>query len=70
MGEPQTITHEVRTVLDFPDRYRDLYDPERGVYLNYLRADIRSLMAAQNLEAPEVSEEDLREPIEAWLGAR
>jgi hypothetical protein len=66
--EPETIAHEVGHVLGFADRYRDLLDAERGVYVDYLE-DIQSLMAAQNLIAPVVTDSDLRDLVYTYLDA-
>ncbi len=53
-----TVAHEFGHGFGFPDRYRDVYDFSERVYHTY-QWDIFTLMSAQNIQEPLVTEKDL-----------
>lgn len=61
-----TVAHEFGHGFGFPDRYRDIYDFSEKVYRTY-QWDIFTLMSAQNIPNPLVTENDLKLLIENYL---
>ena len=61
-----TVAHEFGHGFGFPDRYRDIYDFSERVYRTY-QWDIFTLMSAQNIPDPLVTEKDLKLLIENYL---
>jgi hypothetical protein len=61
-----TVAHEFGHGFGFPDRYRDIYDFSERVYRTY-QWDIFTLMSAQNIPNPLVTEKDLKLLISNYL---
>ncbi len=64
--DESTVAHEFGHGFGFPDRYRDIYDFSERVYHTY-QWDIFTLMSAQNVPNPLVTEKDLRQIIDNYL---
>jgi hypothetical protein len=64
--DESTVAHEFGHGFGFPDRYRDIYDFSERVYRTY-QWDIFTLMSAQNVPEPLVTERDLKLLIENYL---
>ena len=61
-----TVAHEFGHGFGFPDRYRDIYDFSENVYRT-CQWDIFTLMSAQNIQEPLVTEKDLSLLIDNYL---
>jgi hypothetical protein len=61
-----TVAHEFGHGFGFTDRYRDIYDFSKRVYRTY-QWDIFTLMSAQNIPQPLVTEKDLKLLIDNYL---
>lgn len=60
------VAHEFGHGFGFPDRYRDIYDFSKRVYRTY-QWDIFTLMSAQNIPEPLVTEKDLKLLIDNYF---